>query len=36
MAKRGAVVVMACRDMEKAEKVSEEIQAKYPDAKLVS
>ncbi len=36
MAKRGAVVVMACRDMEKAGKVTEEIRAKYPEANLVS
>jgi len=34
MAKRGAVVVMACRDMVKAAKVVSEIKSKYPQATL--
>ena len=36
MAKRGAVIVMACRDMEKAEKVVQEIKKKFPESTLVS
>jgi NAD(P)-dependent dehydrogenase (short-subunit alcohol dehydrogenase family) len=35
MAKRGAVVVMACRDVPKAENVVQEIKNKFPEAVLV-
>ncbi len=35
MAKRGAFVVMACRDIPKAEKVVQEIKNKFPEAVLV-
>lgn len=36
MAKRNATVVMACRDLMKAEKVIAEIKQTIPDANLVS
>jgi len=34
-AKRGAIVIMACRDIPKAGIVVQEVEEKYPGAKLV-